>query len=328
MTRAAFLPTPGDPFLLSLWFKYYARWWQEVDKLYVYVNSDSPPEVIQYIASIVDDYPNTHFIYKNHQIEHGQALKEMLEQSKEDLIMFIEDDGFIFKANEVKQCFDIIENGIADMVGSKRGSCSQWLYDRASEEWAIDNSGFGDHGPNFWPNFFFAKRKDLLKVSNFGARFWAEGEFVEPIAAVAPEDQAGDTFVEGSLQLRAMGLQCWYVSQYHGATDDEPDYMNQTNIWNPLCGWLHVGSLSSGFHGMLKPDYKVDTGHFSTDQEKLELERRIVFYQMAVDHAAETKGLPELKQEYQTALLKLINGYTLSTSRINRRIARYKEVMQ
>lgn len=327
MSRAAFLPTPGDPCLLTLWLQYYERWADEVDRLYVYVNSNSPKPIIKYIEDKIAKAPHTFFIYQDHQIEHGEALRQMVQLATEDYIMFVEDDGFIFKAGKVDSVFKSIEEGEFDIVGSKRGSCSLFIYQEASRIWGLDNSGYGDHGPNFWPNFFFAKREDLLKVTNFGARHWEAGERIEPIKAAAPEEQASDTFVEGSLQLRAMGLRVGYEPQYHGATDDVLDYENRTNIWDGQAPWLHAGSLSSGFHGMLKPDYEINPAHFSTTQEKLELERRIVFYQMAHDSVTNNANTSQWLSEYQAGMVRLVKGYNLDRERISRRIAMYKEVM-
>lgn len=328
MTRAALLPTPGDPFLLKLWFKYYERWADEVDRLYIYVNSNSEKYIIDYIKKTAEQYPNVFFIHIGKQIEHGEALKQMLQMATEDLIMFVEDDGFIFKAGYIDKCFKLIESGEVDAVGSRRGSCSQWLYEKASEIYAVDNSGLGDNGPNFWPNFFFAKRSDLSKVGNFAAKHWDEGELVRQVNMKAPEETVGDTFVEGSLDLRAMGLRFAYVPQFHGNTDDMTDYMNQTGIWGPEAGWLHVGSLSSGFHGMLKPDHQLDREHFSTDNEKLELERRVVFYKLGLADADLDNGIPKIKEQYRSGIERLIQVYDLSPARIHKRMAMYREVMK
>jgi hypothetical protein len=328
MSRAAFLPTPGDPFLLKLWFKYYKRWCREVDRLYVYVNSDSPREVIEYIQRTVEAFGNTMFIYTDRQIEHGEVLKRLTELATEDYIMFVEDDGFIFKPGKVDACFRRIESGEVDIVGSKRGSCSLWLYQAASLKFGIDNTGYGDNGPNFWPNFFFCKRADLMRTSRqFAAKSWNEGDRILPLGVKAPEFLVSDTFVNGSLELRALGLRVAYENQYHGNTDDEPDYDSKRNIWDGEAAWLHVGSLSSGFHGMLKPDHKIDTEHFSTEAERLELERRVAFYFMALEASQSDNALNTVKAQYNNGLQQLIKGYTLSTSRIAKRIAIYKEVM-
>lgn len=327
MSRCAFLPTPADPFLLRLWFNNYRLWQQHIDKLYVLVNTPAEKEVVDYIHDIVDEFDNTEFIYVDHQIEHGDALMRMLKQSKEDYVMFIEDDGFVVKPQHIDDCFKAIEDGTFDAVGSRRGSCGLWLYKTASEVFDVDNSGEGDTGCNFWPNFFFAKRKDLLKVTNFGAKFWKEGERVEEIKADAQEDTAGDTFVQGSLQLRAMGLKFGYVAQYHGNTDDEPDWNAGKNIWDGYCEWMHIGSLSSGFNGMIRETHERDKTHFTTDAEKLELERRMTFWTMALRVAKLDGKIPHIKEQYQKGLDRLVKMYDLDQNRIEKRIAMYKLVL-
>lgn len=328
MSRAAFLPTPGDPILLTLWFKYYKRWLDEIDRLYIHLNSASPKPVIDYIRDLAANNPKTYLIYYPHQIEHGAALRQMTQLATEEYIMFVEDDGFIFKPGIVDKCFKLIESGEADIIGSKRGSCSQWIYDTASTLYEIDNSGIGDNGPNFWPNFFFCRREDLLKTSlHFEAKHWKKGEMVVPLKQSAPEDLYADTFVYGSLELRALGLKVAYEPQYHGNTDDMPDYIDKKNIWDGNCSWLHVGSLSSGYHGMLKPDHKIDNEHFSTEAEKLELERRITFYQLAYDSVVLNDQTKPILREYQDGIMRLVNAYGLNTSRIAKRMEIYKEVM-
>lgn len=341
MTRAALLPTPGDPFLLNLWLQFYKRFWvDEVDKLYVFVNSPIAPEAIEYMRELVEATPKAVFIYENHMVEHGEGLRRMIELATEDLLMFVEDDGFIYKAGRVRLCFDRIEGGEVDAVGGRRGSCSKWLYDTASEKWGIDNSGYGDTGPNFWPNFFFAKREDLLKVTNFEAKTWLEGDEVIPLGKVAPELQASDTFVDGSLQLRAMGLRFAYEPQYHLAADDLDDYHNSKNAFDPRAAWLHVGSLSSGINGMLRDpqgrslarrhldppqDYPWPNAP-QGDSEKMEFERRIVWFLLAYEHS-DPYRIADLRAAYRQAIEQVVQRYVLSWARIEKRKNLYLRFM-
>ncbi len=333
MTRAALLPTPGDPFLLNFWLKFYKRFWvDEVDHLYVYVNSPIAEDAVIYMRNLVEATDKAIFIYTPGLVEHGEVLKRMVELATEDLLMFIEDDGFIHKPGIVRECFDRIESGEVDAVGSKRGSCSQWLYDVASEKWGLDNTGYGDHGPNFWPNFFFAKRADLLKVTNFGAKTWQIGEQIPEIGKVAHELTTGDTFVEGSLQLRWLGLKFAYVPQYHLMPDDLDDFHNSKNAFSPQAKWLHVGSLSSGINGMLRDPQgrSLARRHLDPpedypwpnppegDAAKMEFERRIVWFLLAHQYS-KPERLTKLRDAYKAAIVQVVDKYHLSWTRIEKR---------
>ena len=292
------------------------------------------------MKNLVEATPNAVWVYTNRQIEHGDALKRLVQLATEDLLMFIEDDGFIFRPGKVNECFDLIESGEYDAVGGRRGSCSQWLYDKASEKFNVNNSGYGDTGPNFWPNFFFAKREDLLKVTNFGAKAWEGGEMVKPLGLPAPQLQASDTMVEASLELRDMGLTFKYENQYHLSADDIEAFHNGMNVFDGRAKWLHVGSLSSGINGILvdsegrslgkrtiqKPGDAISDWRPNTEDEKLEIERRIVWFLLAFQYS-KPERLPELREEYAKAIEQCIANYALSQSRIGKRKNIYKEFM-
>lgn len=325
MSRAVFLPTPADPFLIDLWFKYYQVWKGEIDQLYVYANTPDL-EAAEYVHELCKEN-EAKFFYSDHQLEHGEVLKRLLRHSNEDNVMFVEDDGFIFTPGYVAQYFSMLEDNQYDLIGSPRGSCSQELLDKAKEKWGLDYSGIGDNGCNFWPNFFFCKREYLKDVDNFGARHWKVGDKVRGLG-FADTECVGDTLVEASLQLRGMipKDRILEVPQYHGNTDDEKDWTANTNIWDGECMWLHVGSLSSGYLSLLNPENELPIRAFQTDQEKLELERRIVFWSMAMDNFTSTK-LDDKRQTYALMLDKIMAFYELSPSRVDKRKEMYRRVM-
>lgn len=340
-SRAALLPTPGDPFLLNFWLKYYKRFWiDEVDCLYVYVNSSIEEEAVNYMRNLVRVTPKAVWIYSPTQIEHGAALKRMVDLSTHDHLVLLEDDGFIFRPGKIDACFKRIESGEVDVVGSKRGSCSQWLYDMASSVYGIDNSGYGDNGPNFWPNFFFAKREHLARVTNFGARAWEAGELVETLGSAPSELQAADTFVEGSLQIRKMGLRVGYEDQYHLSADDMEDYNTNKGIFDGRASWMHVGSLSSGINGMLvdsqgrnlgrrkiqKPGEGDSPWRPQTEGEKMEIERRLAWLSIAHQYS-KPERLTDLRNEYSAAIARVVDTYGLSGNRIAKRKAIYAEYL-
>jgi hypothetical protein len=259
-SRAAILPFPGDPFLLHYWLDFYDKiWGNEIDHLYIYLNSPIEKPVVNYIEKICAQRPTITLIYNPVQTDHGLAINATLDLVKEEYIMLVEDDGFIFKSGMVDQCFKYLESGQADIVGSKRGSCAFEILEAAKQKWGLDYEGYGDQGCNFWPCFFFCKKDLLLKTDRqFCAQAWKRGEVIEALGyMVEPEIVRGDTFVNTSLQLMAMVPQnrIVYVPQYHGSPDDIQHYEQKMNLFDGKAPWCHIGSLSSGVGGILMDEY-------------------------------------------------------------------------
>ena len=327
-SRAVLLPTPADPFLLYFWLNHYEKIWRdEVDKLYICVNGQNNENVLSFLRKLISGVTNAEYIEFGNMIDHGNAINEILSISREKHIMLIEDDAFVFRKGQVNKCFSILENSEAKVVASKRGSCSQEILDKAQKKYDLDYSGFGDSGCNFWPSFLFCERSLLLKTDReFGAKLWKAGKEI-PGLGIAEDDCVGDTFVNTSLQIRQMVAdnEIHYEPQYHGATDDEPDYLAHTNIWSPDCKWLHVGSLSSGYYGLLNLDRELPDG-FSTVNEKLELERRVTFWTLFAEYFTENAIQKELA-DYKKAIHRIVEKYDLDIGRIQRRIGWYKEVL-
>lgn len=340
-SRAALLPHPADPFLFNYWLSFYERvWHHEVDKLYVLVNSPIESSVIDYMERRAMQAPNVDFTYMNKQIEHGNAIDLLLTRCSEDYVMLCEDDGFIFKAGAVNTAFEYLDNDMADIVASPRGSCSTEIWDRAKELWGLDYSGTGDTGPNFWPNFFFTKREILLATDrNFGARAWMQGETIEPLnLIVEAERYVGDTFVNTSLQLRAKGYRIKEIPQYHGSPDDVEHFGDRKYLFDGQAPWVHVGSLSTGTHGVLmdnqgralgrrlidapKPEGAVLGAHCNTDAEKKEWERRVAFWELFYE-SADREAIPSFRLLYRQAIDRVIEQYGLSQKRIETRKGMY-----
>jgi hypothetical protein len=274
-------------------------------------------------------------------MEHGAAINEMLSYCHEQYVMLIEDDGYIFQKGVVNGCFLRLENGADDILGSPRGSCSPEIWDRAKELWNLDYSGLGDKGPNFWPNYFFTHTKYLHQTDhNFGAKAWAKGERIEPLNYTAKELCASDTFVNTSLQLRAMNLRIAEIPQYHASPDDLEHYEKKQFLFDGKAPWTHVGSLSSGTHGVLIDDsgrplaerritsayaHKKVPGKCDSMQEKNEWERRVVFWSMFLDNA-DPDAIPEFRAEYAKAIKRVITQFNLSQYDIDRKKEIYRSI--
>lgn len=338
MSRASILPFPGDPFLFQFWYKMFVQNWRnDVDMLYVYMNSTIGDDVADFLKDLVSKDSKVTFIYNPMQIEHGDAINRTLEMVTEDLVMLIEDDCYIFTKGVIGKCFERIERGEVDVVASKRASCGVEILEQAKLKWGLDYSGMGDTGCNFWPNLFFCKRSLLLETDrNFGARMWKAGEAIEALDGyVCKTDQAGDTFVNTSLQVRNLvpADRIAYVPQYHGHPLDLEHYERRQFLFDGNAPWCHIGSLSSGIGGLIKDDQNraltrrnIDPpagptvlGNGPTDEfQTMEYERRVQWWDMFYWHAS-PYGLSDLKRQYKEGIDRIIADFKLSRKRIDRR---------
>lgn len=242
MSRSALLPLYGEMYHYSgLWMKFYERWQHEVDHLYINHNTSG----------------------------HGQSLAKLVNEIDSEYLMFVEEDGIIFKPGIVDKCFKALESGQYDVIGSPRMSCSPKIAELAKNKWNLNYEGEGDKGPNFWPNFFFVKRSILMQTDlNFANRAWQAGE--QLLGETLIETVAGDTMVWMSLQLRTIVPKdrILEIPQYHSCPTDFEDYTNNKNIWDGYCSWLHLGSASGDFTP------------WHSEIERLEAERRIAWHEM------------------------------------------------
>lgn len=350
-SRAAILPFAGDPFLLHYWLElFYRVWSDEVDRLYIVCDTTIEKPVLEYIEFLATADPaKITYIYNKEKGQHGDKILRGLLACKEDLVMLIEDDAFVFKPGYVDQCFKYLENGEFDIVGSKRGSCHPAISERAKQIWGIPYEGAGDQGCNFWPCYFFCNKGLLLATDkNFNSRAWVQGEIIAPLNDYVMEVEvaAGDTFVNTSLQLHAMvpERRILYVPQYHAHPDDLIHYQTHAPYtpFDGHAGWTHIGSLSSGVDGALMDDQSRSLArrlidppggptklpeawcHTSSEMEVMEWERRVQWWDSFWQNR-DTKEIPEFAELYRRALDQIIDQYHLKIKRIIQRQAIYKE---
>lgn len=347
MSRAAILPYPGDPFLLHYWLMHFDKYWRdEVNTLYVYHNSTVEPKVFKYIREMCQSRENIVFLSHPNQIEHGEAINKTLDYVQEKYLMLVEDDAFIFKPGIVNECFDHLESGRYDIVGSRRGSCGLKILKAAQRKWGLDYTGVGDRGPNFWPCYFFSEADLLRKTDrNFCARAWKSGERIEPLGMTVDNDEpivTSDTFVNTSLQLRDMvpGHRILHIPQYHGHPDDKDHWQERKFLWDGKAPWCHIGSLSSGIAGILRDGEnrplarrKLDPPAGDTilphgptsDFEKREYERRVQWWLSAWE-TRDPQKIEEFAELYRVAINVVIEQFGLSKKRIKQRQHMYREL--
>lgn len=328
MSRAVFLSAGGDPFLSLFVLKLFKeRFYDEVDKIYICYNNHAgvPLEVAQeFISKAIED-PKVQLIYHPSGIGNGMPITEMAKIAKEDLIMLLEDDGFIFQSGAVNKCFQDIESDLTDIVGSPRFSCGTEIGEASKIKYGLDYSGYGDVGCNWWPNFFFCKREDLLKTDmDFGSHTWTPGEYSKELDHTFTEINHGDTFVWACIQLRARGLRSHSVPQHHAGPFEITDKETGEQNWHPSQSWfpwIHGGSLSAGWGGYLTGSIP-DT---SNDSAKQEIETRVAFWMICSDVI---DGFEDFKQRYKLGIQELIDNGNLNRDRIIEKVIIYKQLMK
>lgn len=339
MTRAAFLPSPGDPYVLLNCLKYFPVWENEVDTLYININSDIEYAVIDELIKKLN-HPKIKFSHIPYVAGHGTSINYMLEQCVEDHILLIEDDSIIFRPGIVNKYFQFLENGTYDVIGSPRMSCSPYLAEIAKQKFGLNYEGYGDRGPNFWPCFLWTKKSCLLNTSReFNNYGWKKG--AEFLGTTLTEDIVGDTFVRASIELRALGCKILEVKQYHAHPADVSFHKkNKMEIFDGNCSYIHFGSLSSGISSYLldengrrlkeriKLDIVPDPLQSPLDMATEELERRVAWW--TEGYRVGTKEfnyyVSGFSEAYQYAIQNLITLCNLQPANIERWVSIYKEL--
>ena len=328
MTKAVFVSSCGDPFITLLAHKLFKeRWYDEADTFYINLNNHCgvPQDVIQEFCSKITADPKVHLIYHPRGIGNGRPITEMTLVSREDLVMLLEDDGFIFDSGIVSKCFQDIESDLCDAVGSPRFSCGTEIGEALQKKYNLDYSGYGDQGPNFWPCFFFCKREDLLKTDlDFSSKTFLPGEYSKEMDHTFKEVNHGDTFVWTCIQMRANGVRFHHIPQVkadpYELESKERKEMNWYPQFQPV-KWIHGGSLSAGWGGYLSgrvPDV-------SADISKREIESRVAFWVIASDVI---DGFEEFKVQYRAGIEQLITQADLDRGKIQAKVKFYKELMR
>lgn len=328
MTRAAFISAGGDPFITLLVLKLFQeRWYDEVDKVYIDYNNHAqvPLDVVSEFLDKAIQEPKVQLIYHPNGIGNGMPITEMTQIAKEELVLLLEDDGFIFESGAVHAAFQDIEKDLCDALGSGRGSCGQEIWDASKEKYGLDYSGEGDVGPNFWPNFFFCKRTDLLQTDlNFASVTFKPGDYCKELDYTFKGINHGDTFVWMCMQLRALGLRFHNVPQYHASPYEIEEHDNKRLKWaeNASLKWIHGGSLSTSWNGYLSGS---SLPNVEADISKQEIETRVAFWTIASDVI---DGFDNFKTAYKEGINKLIDGCKLNMVRINRKKDIYRTLMR
>lgn len=324
MSRSAFLSAGGDvllaDFCLSLFKKHF---YDEIDTYYIGYNNHAEvdqPTVYEFLRKWEKD-PKIRIIYTPHGVGNGTPITQMLLNSKEEILLLLEDDSFLFTPGVVNEWFKKIETGVYDMVGSPRYTVGE-IAIGAKKKYNLDYSGVGDKGFGLWPSFFVCKREDLLKTDwDFASTKYPHGKYIKEIDHTMMLDEYTDTFTFASLQLRHMGLRLFEIPQNHAHPMDL-EYQRTHEVMfasgNPL--YIHGGSLSSGWGGYLNKKLPP----VASDMEKQDIETRVAWWLIC---CGQTDGYINFSLQYMQAIRDLIKNANLDSDRIMKKVNLYKGLM-
>ena len=251
LSKAVLLQNIGDPVLLYNWLRLYKTVWEnEADSLYIYLNIPEwvPSSIVDYTISLVNKVPKIRYVDlspKSSYKTHGEVMKHLLDVSSEPHVMFVEDDGFIFRKGQVARCFDYLSRG-AGLVGGVRRALSMGLHQAIVNRYdLLEENSIYRMGCTWWPNFLFVKRELLDQTDkHFGSKGWPAGIPIENLNYTPTEPQSADTFGWMSMQLWELGVEPSIVDQFHSLSNDLSMKKAGMNLWSKDCHWVHAGSLS------------------------------------------------------------------------------------
>jgi hypothetical protein len=314
--------------VLTFWLHFYERVWGDLfDGLLVCHNP--PLELMpyrEYVLSLLDA-PGIETAPAGGLIGHGAALELLVDHARVrpgDVLAFFEDDAVVFKRDRLAECLGLIENHVADLVASPRGSATPELIEAEKQRFGDWHAG-EDTGPNFWPNLFMARKALLARTDmHFGPRGWNVGETVAGLDwSHARRQQAGDTMVWMSIQLRTLVPPEWIhlVPQHHASPYDLSHHGKGQGLWSPDCEWLHVGSLSSLPLGR---DLSGVREYIRGEADRLEWERRLMYVWLASEEAARLEPAFTLADAYRDWVTESARQLSLNVERMRRWMDAYR----
>lgn len=339
-SRAAILPTPGDPYINNLWLSSYKKLWSsEIDKLYICLNSGLDNVVLNWVA---EQYTKLgcHVIVKNTYLNHGRAIRECLETCTEQYVLLLEDDFYILRSGQVDRLFKVVESGKADAVASLRASCGQELHKQLVKRFNL--VGAESLEPNFWPCLFLSDKKHLLNTSQwFDSYNFTEGKYYKELDWTPPSMESGDTFVRTSIELRGMGLKFHLEPQHRNTTNDLFSYPQGRGMFTQNLPWTHFGSSSTSLNGSLLDENDCSLGNkhagkkcsspvIQDEHIREDYERRVALWKLCFDRfpIAKEKNTPTYFNDiYSKALNKLIDSCNLNREKIGTFQSIYKNVL-
>lgn len=280
--RTALLQMPGESCTLAYWLRNFETWRYEVDELIVLINNLYYPELAKFDQRAIEA-AGGRVIFVEGRVQHGDCIDRLVQEAHaldpNGLVVLVEDDAYVRKPGAVAACFERIEAGLVDVIGSPR------YQDRITdpvEEWGPLTKDRSEIGRVLWPTFLFARSADLLATNRrFGYDVWQVGEKIAGLdIEVTPElceyigtgnYAALDVFYGTSFQLRAAGLRIEHINHVRPWlpeptiewVKEDPPWVHATEISTILGAVMPLYPGSEGLPREELPDFAPGGGRWT-----------------------------------------------------------------
>ena len=234
-TRAVLLPTTIWPFIIRLWLENFKTWQDKVDKAYLVLSNNVPPE---FIASLRSQIAKMKMLEKITIVETNaswtDSYTEAYKASKEDLFVIMHDDTYINDPEMLDKNFKLAEEGevvtpMWDSIGPKE-LAESWLKERYPGVFPI---GPYDDAYVFVMVLVFISRINLEKTridfngfkNELGIGFDVGGKII--------------------LDLLDNGVKIHPLPRYHGQSIEKGNYFHYSGMASSVPGMIDGGELPS-----------------------------------------------------------------------------------
>ena len=234
------IPIAGNPYLANAQASIYKKLYsQYIDQLYVYINGNITPDVMQYNIDLFTEMGAT-VLSKPKAVGHGQALTAMVNICEQDYIMFSEEDFFVFEPSYIERWFNKVESNVVGAVVSRRQAISEKMVPIVNNRFHLHDL-LHERQPCFEPCLCILPKKILLKTDvDFRWQKFPKGIFIKELDHTCSQVEDMDIFAWFSIQLRSVGCTFHYEPQHrcsHPLTES-----------SPMTPWIHFGNT----HGIME----------------------------------------------------------------------------
>lgn len=264
MTKEALMISNCFPFFIRYWREVFKKWQNEIDKVYVAIETPLEPTTENYIRNL--------FKHPKINLSPGytaqfNGLTKMFKESNEDLVMVLHDDTFILNKKPLDKYFALAEQGKIVVPLYRHYNPAGYIESKMNElfpkqvPFIVEETG--EKGYSFLLYLFFANRKNLEETSAyFGGSGYKKGDYFAPFKENLKEKIGGDTGFLLGLELLANGKEFIAIPHEDNTTtnlsrmNNQIDFLeksknNKTGLFN--VDWIHIMGLANQAKTWFKP---------------------------------------------------------------------------